>query len=391
MTASSGGKYTVKVVEPLRMIGGMAAAGGVALMNQGGCGLSGLSGNWSRIVSSFYGLDGGVTFPRMKESEMAFWVLLNSSSSIETTVGYHVVNVSVPQPGCIGEVRFEDDRGDSFTVQATYVIDASYDGDIMVLAGVDHTHGREARNKYKESLAGVQRREYSAEESFLLQNLSISPFYANGSILKYIDSSDLGPDGSGDDKLMSFEYFVCLSTTTRNQVPFSAPPRYDPDDFILLLRQTQALVANGQYPAGPPLAYFGDVQCYDPIVKNFTGNTDCLFCCGRGPVNSDQPDLNRGWATSDYKTRKKLADDYKYYIKGSLFFLANDPRVPNFTRSDAQKYGYCKDEYSDFGNFPPQLYVRISNRLLGQKILTERNIVNPRVKADGVAMGCWPL
>ena len=32
-----------QVMEPLTMIGGMAAAGGVALMNQGGCGLTGLS------------------------------------------------------------------------------------------------------------------------------------------------------------------------------------------------------------------------------------------------------------------------------------------------------------------------------------------------------------
>ena len=373
------------------MIGGMAAAGGVALMNQGGCGLSGLSGNWSRIVSSFYGLKDGVTFPRMKESEMAFWTLLNSSSSIDTTIGYHVVSVSVQHPGCIGQVEFEDSQGQKFRVQASYVIDASYDGDIMTMAGVDHTHGREPRSKYKESLAGVQRREYSAEESFSLQNLSISPFYRNGTILKYVDPHKVGLDGSGDDKLMAFEYFVCLSKTIGNQVSFAAPRGYNPDDFLLLLRQTQALVANGQYPAGPPLAYFGDVQCYEPIVRNVTGNLDCLFCCGRGPVNSDQPSLNRGWATSDYKTRETLANDHKYYIKGSLYFLANDPRVPNFTRSDTQKYGYCMDEYAEFGNFPPQLYVRISNRLTGQTILTQRNIVNPRIKKDGVAMGCWPL
>jgi len=391
VTSSAGGAYSVLVVEPLHMIGGMAAAGGVALMNQGGCGLSGLSGNWSRIVSNLYGLEDGVTFPRMKESEIAFWTLLNSSKSIETVLGCHVVDVSFSGEGCISLVYFDCEEKEAFSVEATYVIDASYDGDIMVLANVDHTSGRESRNHYKESLAGVQVRDFSAEESFALQNMSINPFYSNGTLLKYIDPTPLGKDGEADDKLMAFEYFVCLSPTPTNQVPFDRPPGYNADDFILLLRQTLALMSNGQYPAGPPLSYFGDVQCYDPIVKNNTGNQNCLFCCGQGPVNSDQPNMNHGWASSDFKTRQRMAEDHKYYIKGSLYFLANDPRVPEFTRQDALRYGYCRDEYAENGNFPPQLYVRVSNRLKGQKVLTQNNIANPRTKEDGVAMGCWPL
>lgn len=47
-----------------------------------------------------------------------------------------------------------------------------------------------------------------------------------------------------------------------------------------------------------------------------------------------------------------------------------------------------KDEYTRYGNFPPQLYVRIS-RLQGEALLTQNNIVNPQLKPDGVAMGCW--
>jgi hypothetical protein len=110
VTSSAGGKFSVLVVEPLQMIGGMAAAGGVALMNQGGCGLSGLSGNWSLIVSNMYGLDDGVTFPRMKESEIAFWTLLNSSNSIETVLGCHPENVSSTKQGCIGAVYFDCEK-----------------------------------------------------------------------------------------------------------------------------------------------------------------------------------------------------------------------------------------------------------------------------------------
>jgi hypothetical protein len=106
-------------------------------------------------------------------------------------------------------------------------------------------------------------------------------------------------------------------------------------------------------------------------------------------VDSDQPDLNRGWASASYNERLEMAKNYRYYLQGSLYFLANDPRMPTATRVDAQKYGYCKDEYENFGHFPPQLYVRISNRLKGQNFLTQNNIINPQIKVDGVAMGCW--
>jgi hypothetical protein len=63
VTASSGGRFHVKVVEPLKMIGGMAAAGGVSLMNQGRCGLTGLAKNWSILVGEYYGLSDGMPYP----------------------------------------------------------------------------------------------------------------------------------------------------------------------------------------------------------------------------------------------------------------------------------------------------------------------------------------
>jgi len=47
------------------------------------------------------------------------------------------------------------------------------------------------------------------------------------------------------------------------------------------------------------------------------------------------------------------------------------------------------DNYADNGYWPPQIYVRISNRLNGSTLLTQNNLANPRSKPDGVAMGCW--
>ena len=115
VTASDGNRHTVKVMEPLTMIGGMAAAGGVALMNQGGCGLTGLSRNWSMICGEYYhGYPTMMTplnapFPSMNVSEMAFWQLLRSRSSISTSTGCRAVAVhraTAVSPSCLAQVDF---------------------------------------------------------------------------------------------------------------------------------------------------------------------------------------------------------------------------------------------------------------------------------------------
>mmetsp|Transcript_22225 Transcript_22225/g.57982 ORF Transcript_22225/g.57982 Transcript_22225/m.57982 type:complete len:695 (-) Transcript_22225:268-2352(-) len=394
VTASHNNKYTVKVMEPLGMIGGMAAAGGVALMNQGGCGLTGLSRNWSMLCGEYYyGYPTKMIFPSMNVSEWAFWQLLHSRHSIDVETGCRVTHVhrnSSGSPGCLHQVDFlcADDT-EPVSVIASYIIDASYDGDVMTGAGgIDYAYGREGRDVFNESLAGVLLHNDTLE-SFEKQNLFVDPYFANGTLLPYIDAGPLPPLGTGDDKVMAYQYFACLSDTPGNMVPYAAPQGYNPDDFTLLLRMIEDLVASGKHPTGPPLDYFGGIQCYDEIVEKVTGNRDCLFCCGTGPVDADQPDLNHGWPWANYTERQRIAQAHRYYLQGLLYFIANDPRVPNGTRASARAFGYCKDEYRDYGNWPPQLYIRISNRLQGEATLTQNNIVNPQAKADGVAMGCW--
>jgi len=74
---------------------------------------------------------------------------------------------------------------------------------------------------------------------------------------------------------------------------------------------------------------------------------------------------------------------------GSLYYMANDLRVPNYTRYAVGRWGLCADEYASNDHWPPQLYVRVSNRLRGEVILTQNTLANPRSKPDGVSMGCW--
>ncbi len=68
---------------------------------------------------------------------------------------------------------------------------------------------------------------------------------------------------------------------------------------------------------------------------------------------------------------------------------SNDPSVNNYTRYAIGRWGVCSDEYVAAGHFPPQLYVRISNRLRGVALLTQNNISSPQSRPDSVAVGHW--
>lgn len=78
-----------------------------------------------------------------------------------------------------------------------------------------------------------------------------------------------------------------------------------------------------------------------------------------------------------------------YFELGAFHYLANDPRVPADVRAKFSAYGLCADEFVDNGHMPHQLYVRISNRLVSDFVLTQNNLAIPQNKADSIAVGDW--
>ena len=104
---------------------------------------------------------------------------------------------------------------------------------------------------------------------------------------------------------------------------------------------------------------------------------------------SDQPRLNKGWANASWERKQEIIADHKYFELGTFHYLANDPRVPASVRATFSSYGLCADEFQKFGNMPPQIYIRISNRLVGDYVMTQNNIANPRSKADSIGVGDW--
>lgn len=389
---SSSRTPSVLLLEPLTMIGGMGAAGGVGLMNQGAgeAGATGLAREWGLLNGKAYGQPAGTInlFPAPSVMAASFLHMLNGTA-VATRLGCRLTNVARLSSLCLASADFLCDNDTaSLHVTAKYFIDASYDGDVMVQAGgITYASGREPRSAFNESLAGVSLLD-EPNESFDRQNLTVDAVRSDGKgLLPGISPEPLLPAGTGDDRLMAFSYFACV-TNSSDAVPYPEPPGYDPEDFALLQRTIDAAVASGKYPNGPDLAFFSEYATYS-IPHTVSRDPKLLLCCGVSPVNCDQPDLNRGYANASHEQRVAMQQAHRYYLQGSLYYMANDPRVPSYTRYAVGRWGLCPDEYADHGHWPPQIYVRISNRLQGEVLLTQNNLANPRSKPDGVAVGCW--
>lgn len=49
-------------------------------------------------------------------------------------------------------------------------------------------------------------------------------------------------------------------------------------------------------------------------------------------------------------------------------------QLPEDFHQDALSWGYAADEFTDYGYFPPQLYVREARRLQGEYSFTENDV-----------------
>ena len=92
---------------------------------------------------------------------------------------------------------------------------------------------------------------------------------------------------------------------------------------------------------------------------------------------------------ASWERKQEITAAHTYFELGTFYYLANDPRVPRAVREDFASYGLCADEFANFGHVPPQLYVRISNRLVGDYVLTQKNLAAPRAKPTSIAVGDW--
>lgn len=259
------------------------------------------------------------------------------------------------------------------TFRAKVFIDATYEGDLMAAAGVSYTVGRESADTYDEKWNGVRKNVFHHGHYF---KQNIDPYRTEGDpssgLLPLISPEAPGENGSGDNKIQAYCFRLCLTKVPENRVLFEKPEGYDTLQYELLARVAQAGWNE----------YFDK---FDPVPN---GKTDVN---NHGPFSFDNIGMNWDYPDASYERRKEIIAGHIKYQKGLLYFLCNDPRIPAPVREEMNKWGLAADEFTDNGNWPWNIYVRESRRMLGSYVMTENDVLGKRAVPHPIGMGSYTM
>jgi hypothetical protein len=263
---------------------------------------------------------------------------------------------------------------DGRVFRARLFADCSYEGIFMGESGVSYTWGRESSAQYGESLAGV-RGQQRLDHHFTVR---VSPYDKDGKLLPEVQPGPKGDLGDGDKKVQAYGFRLCITGDPSNQIPFPKPPGYDPKRYELLARLLDALTQkNGEPPVMKQMM----------LISKLKG--DKFDINSLGAFSTDHIGASWGFPTSDAAQRDKIWQDHYAYEAGFLYFLSHDERVPPSLRQEVASYGLAKDEFIDTGGWPWQLYIRESRRMLGEYVMTQRDIQTDLLKPDSIGMGSY--
>jgi len=250
-------------------------------------------------------------------------------------------------------------------------IDATYEGDLMAAAGVSFTVGREANEKYGETLNGVQKARARSHQFIKNVDPYIEPGDPQSGLLPGINTMP-GKDGEGDHRVQAYNYRVCMTDAEENKIPFTKPDRYKPLEYELLLRNFEA----------------GDLRLPLKIDMMPNRKTDLN---NKHAVSTDFIGRNYRYPQADYATRAKILAEHETYVRGLLWTLANHPRVPEKIRRQASRWGLAKDEFADNDHWPYTAYIREARRMVSDYVQTELDCRRVRVCDDPVGMGSYNM
>ncbi|MBN1911443.1 MAG: FAD-dependent oxidoreductase [Pirellulales bacterium] len=255
-------------------------------------------------------------------------------------------------------------------------LDATYEGDLMAAAGVSYHVGREANRIYGEKWNGVQVGTLHHLHHFGVLNKPISPYKSPGDptsgLLPYVSAKPPGTRGEGDRRVQAYCFRMCLTDDPANRVPFPKPEGYNPDNYELLRRILDA-------------GWNDAFRKFDKLPNRKTDTNN------NGPFSTDFIGMNYDYPEASYQRRREIIEEHKRYQQGLMYFLANDPRVPEAVRKEASRWGLAKDEFSDNGHWPHQLYIREARRMVGRYVMTEHDCFNKRATPNPVGLASYTV
>jgi len=256
----------------------------------------------------------------------------------------HWLSRASVEGGRITAVDLEGPDGKIISCTARTFIDGTYEGDLAAKANVPCRVGREGRDEYGESKAGIH--------------------YMNWRTGEQIQTADTGEPS------LAIQAFCARSIFTD-----------DPEHRI---------------PIEKPATYDQHLQDYLPLIDDFRSGRVRRWGWGtrlphrkyqmNGSIASltsiNCPSVNWGYPEADRHHRQRLDDFHRDHAAGLIYFLQHDEHVPSAVREHMQKIGLHDREFVDNEHWPWQLYVRQGRRIEGRAVVTERNFtVDPKTVA----------
>jgi hypothetical protein len=390
--------HSVIVVSPDKHLGGLTA-GGLGWTDTGNKAvIGGLSREfyhriwqhyneptaWTQQTRESYG-NKGQGNPAIDGAQRTMWIFEPSAAEKVFEDWVKENGITVIRPALLDRERgvlVQDKRIKSLqtldgqTFVGKMFVDATYEGDLLAAAGVSFHVGRESNAQYGERWNGVQVGILHHRHHFGVLKEGISPYMIAGDpasgILPNVSAAPPGEYGQADHRVQAYCFRMCLTDHPANRIPFPKPDGYDPKQYEILRR---VLVAGWREL----------FDKYDPIpnLKTDTNN--------HGPFSTDYIGMNYDYPNASYERREEIIEAHRRYQQGLLYFMANDPGVPQDVREAMSKWGLSKDEFVDNDHWPHQIYVREARRMVGEFVMTEHELLKTKPVVDSVGMGSYTI
>ncbi|HEY4568534.1 MAG TPA: FAD-dependent oxidoreductase [Kribbella sp.] len=369
MTAYQEGASVV-LIEPSRWLGGMLSAG---IKPAQDCPVPAAAGGLTRDVVFGFGDHPHDVMRAFHEwiSASGIQVIFERRVRSVTRSGDRITSLQLETspPDQWGVPLPATDSVPDGEVQAEVFIDASYEGDLMALAGVPYRTGRESQDAYGEEVAGVR-----PVTNWTPIDPYVVPGDSSSGLLPLVEEDHGLPVGAADDYTQAYNYRFYVTTDGERSAPFTPPATYSPTDYELVRRYVAQL---GE-----------DLDALRGIFPGWLNSGEYNY--QRASLITNAPlGLSRAYQDGSWDDRSRIWRQHLDYLRGLHHFLSTDPAVPDAFRAEVAAYGLDASVFPDTEGWPPQLYIRVCRRLVGEYTLTHSDVVNQAQPADSIGLALF--